>query len=617
MSDKREKDTMSLCATKTHLVQIITDPDNKVVALSGKWGTGKSHLWREVKAGSSDDKVKAALYVSLFGLSSMDQVKVKIVQSAIPSADQNPTWWDNAKKSWGAASKVLESFHKGFSALNEIALLAVPSILKDRVIALDDIERKHDKLSVDELMGFIDEFTQQHGARIILILNSDQLMDRKLWDTLREKVIDHEVRLDTSPAEAFEIASGHVSSPYADRVKGTVASCGITNIRVICKVIRAVNRILDKREDLSDDILARVIPSTVLLSAIHYKGIDDGPDFDFVLKVGNPDDWGDWGKKAEELDDAGKRRAKWRLQLQELGIHSCDEFEQLVVEYLKSGLFDVADVAKIIERYTSEADVMRTHNLAQQLHEHVIWHHRLTEAQLVAEAQSLAVSVHLLDAYSVTSLHELVSGLTDGAEVADSMVDNWIAEFHRRDIGVTNFENFLQRPIHPRIKAEFDTARAAAQAKTTVFEACKFPAQNNGWGHKQEAVMKSATVQDFEATIKSLEVDELRIFMCRFLEMCVQRPTYQPHFGPATDRFIEACRNICADASDGRLGSLIKLLFKSAKLEAELNPPRLAAAALPSTFPASTLNSAPETHVATPTTPGSTFLSNAGDGHDR
>jgi Cdc6-like AAA superfamily ATPase len=160
---------MTLKTTRSHLIQLLSDPDNSVIALSGKWGTGKSHLWREVKAESQDDKVKSALYVSLFGLSSMDQVKLKIIQNAIPGVQEHSSWWDQSKKGWTAATKLLESFHKGFSALNEIALLAVPAILKDKVIVLDDIERKHANLSVDEVMGFIDEFTQQHGSRIILI----------------------------------------------------------------------------------------------------------------------------------------------------------------------------------------------------------------------------------------------------------------------------------------------------------------------------------------------------------------------------------------------------------------------------------------------------------------
>ena len=564
---------MSLATTKKHLLQILSDPNNKVVALSGKWGTGKSHLWSEVKADSGDKKIEQALYVSLFGLSSMDQVKLKIVQSAIPNADQNPTLWENMKKVWGASSKVLESVHKGFSAINEIALLAVPSLLKNRVIAIDDIERKHDKLSVDEVLGFVDEFTQQHGARIILILNSDELADPELWGAFREKVIDQEIRLDTTSKEAFDIASTIAPSPYVDRLRKTVETCGIVNIRIIRKVIRAVNRILGMRTDLSDDVLARLIPSTVLLSAIYYKGIDDGMDFDFVLGSGRTD-WGNWGKKTEEPNDEDKQRAEWQRKPLKLGIYSCDEYEHLVVEYLKSGLFDVEEVSKIIERYASEAELARTQNLARQFHDHFIWHHWMSEAELLTEAQTLVKQAHLLDAYNITALHGLVSNLTGGQPVADKLVDHWVEAYHltsHEEPG--DLESFFHSPVHPRIKAAFDSAKATAQAKTTVFEACRDIVQKSGWGHKEEAIMKNATVQDFEATIKSLKAEDLRLFMFKFVDICAQPSAYKQHFGAASDHFIEACKNICADSSQRRLGDLIKMLFRDAKLNIELIEP--------------------------------------------
>jgi len=83
--------------------------------------------------------------------------------------------------------------------------------------------------------------------------------------------------------------------------------------------------------------------------------------------------------------------------------------------------------------------------------------------------------------------------------------------------------------------------------------------------------MKSASVQEFEAIIRSLDPDDLRYFMIRFLGYCAQRTTYQPHFGSAMEHFIEACRRICVDPNSGRLSGLIKLLFTDAKLESEIN----------------------------------------------
>jgi hypothetical protein len=72
---------MTLKTTKDHLVQLLEDKDNKVIALSGKWGTGKSHLWGEVKTASADEGVKGALCVSLCGLSDMSQIE--FVETAI------------------------------------------------------------------------------------------------------------------------------------------------------------------------------------------------------------------------------------------------------------------------------------------------------------------------------------------------------------------------------------------------------------------------------------------------------------------------------------------------------------------------------------------------------
>ncbi|PHM20490.1 MAG: hypothetical protein CK604_06075 [Curvibacter sp. PD_MW3] len=85
--------------------------------------------------------------------------------------------------------------------------------------------------------------------------------------------------------------------------------------------------------------------------------------------------------------------------------------------------------------------------------------------------------------------------------------------------------------------------------------------------------MRSATVKDFEAVIRDAEVEDLRIFLGRFMEMCVQPGANSAHFGNATNVFIDACKNIYNDPSVPRLVKLIESLFKNAKLESRLSPP--------------------------------------------
>lgn len=90
--------------------------------------------------------------------------------------------------------------------------------------------------------------------------------------------------------------------------------------------------------------------------------------------------------------------------------------------------------------------------------------------------------------------------------------------------------------------------------------------------------MRRATAADFEAAIRDLEnLDKLRCFMRRMIEMRLQRVTYDLHFGTATEQFVKACRTIANDATSPRLVGLIHRLFYGTALASELIPPLLTA----------------------------------------
>jgi len=74
---------VTIADTKKQLLHVLGDPENRVIALTGKWGTGKTHLWKDIKEDSNEAYMQKALYASLFGLSSIDQVKRKLMETAI------------------------------------------------------------------------------------------------------------------------------------------------------------------------------------------------------------------------------------------------------------------------------------------------------------------------------------------------------------------------------------------------------------------------------------------------------------------------------------------------------------------------------------------------------
>lgn len=144
---------MTLAKTKAQLVELLANPDNSVIALSGKWGTGKTHLWNEVKRESQDEKVHKALYVSLFGLSTIDQVKRKLMEKALPDAAVGGGRLEIFKNLIKTGVTAGATHYKALAAINDLNLLLMaPLALRQRVIVIDDIERKHEKLGIDEVL---------------------------------------------------------------------------------------------------------------------------------------------------------------------------------------------------------------------------------------------------------------------------------------------------------------------------------------------------------------------------------------------------------------------------------------------------------------------------------
>jgi hypothetical protein len=572
---------MSLKSTKAQLVQLLSDADNKVIALSGKWGTGKSHMWEEVKTSAKHETIRSAIYASLFGLSSIDQVKLRLLQNAIPTAEKNPKVWESAKVGIQSTIKVLQGVHSSFGALNDIGLIVAPAMLQDRLIVLDDIERKHQNLHIDEVLGFIDEFTQQRGSRFVLILNSDKLDKLEVWDTLREKVVDQELCLKTTPTEAFDIALQLTPSRYADQIRTSVEACGLTNIRIAQKVIKAVNQVLGDHQKLPKEVLTRVIPSTVLLAAIHYKGIEDGPDFDFVLGQGTPSGWdGNSTKKVDDTED-GKRKSKWKILLQQLQVLGCDEFEVLIIEFLQSGLFEGKKVSEIIDRYILEEDQLKARDDFNKFFEQLTWEHTRSEAELLAEATLMASRVQSLDAGTITYFHGRVSALPGGQIVADGALTKWIEAFKAKSPDSAPEEGLFHRELHPRIKEEFQAINAKNEKTLTPFDVCAHVAKHSGWGVRQELAMKSATVQDMDSLIRTLPIPNLKLFMRCMLDYALHKETYEKHFGSAMDNFVEACRGISRDQTSGRLGKLIIGLFAESGRPGLLDPTQDAGAKKP------------------------------------
>lgn len=556
---QRPGDEMTIDDARACLQRLLDDKANQVVALTGRWGTGKTFMWNQVREKSADSAVRDAISVSLFGVADISQLKAKIVQVVISNASTKPKLIESAMPWIEAGRKLLGPFVLGKNAtvLNDLVALSAPAFLKDKVIAIDDIERKHANLSVDEALGFIDECTQKYKCRIVLILNSDKLKDKPMWEVMREKVVDAEIRLETTPSEAFDIALTLVDTRFSAEIRLACAACGICNIRILKKIIVCCNRILTNTARHTPELLGRVVPPICLLAALHFKGIDDGPDIAFVLRGGT------LAALAEGQNVAGDE-ARWGRLLSDLSIYYPDDFERQVIACLESGFLESQDLSEELERLSREADRTAAQNELSRYVHRVIWHHQLSPGELAEQARDVVAKSTNLGATSLTTLHGILLELDGGEVLARGLFQDWIAANAARE----NFDWERERrsdDVHPDLLAAIDAEYVRRHQAVPIVDTVIQIAQLRALGERHVAGLRATSIDSYTETIRSLDPDQLQPFMRAAVHLA------QNNWGNATiarsmEQFVSACQGIVDAGPNSRLGALLNKIIRNAGL---------------------------------------------------
>lgn len=561
---------MTIARCKTALLHLLDDQENRVIALSGKWGTGKTELWKQVRAETSDAKAKQAVSVSLFGVSTITELKLKIAEGLAPKLGEKHL--DAIKAGVTGLKKLLKGFHSSFSALDELSLLAVPYMLKGRFIVIDDVERKHAKLTIDEILGFIDECVQNHECRILLVLNSDKLKDQDIWVEIREKVVDQEIKLQTSPSEAFDIAHKLMPCPWPEPLKAALEPLQITNIRILRKIIRAANQLLGQDPSLPNLVLNRVLPSISLLSAIHYEAVEDAPSQEFILSY-------EASKSAtlltlrknqsEALTEEQKKHDRWHQLMNQLGIAEADELEGLILAFLDSGVMDSPKIQEVVRDYLQRGERLEARRKAIVFKSHFDWHPELSDQDLIEELHALLPSAGLLHMGILSRLIPQIDQLSGDQTLGLEFIEAWRAEFRAQNPhGITEewlkVNRRFRDHIHPLIQGEVNAARAKAGTDLTFLSICEEHMKGRDWSASERQFVKSMSVLDFEREIRTAKGQALQLLIYKGFELVNSSGEPQAHYGSAPQAFLQACDNIILQEPSSRLAWIIQREIKSA-----------------------------------------------------
>ena len=148
--------------------------------INGKWGIGKTHFVKEYL------KDKECIYVSLFGVESLEIFKIQILVQLCKIIGV----WNKINKEISkiAISLGPASFSIPYLETNIVKYIKKKSKKNNLYIVIDDIERKSDKIQMSEILGVIEEFNKIENVNIIMIANEEEI-NNETYIKFKEKVI--------------------------------------------------------------------------------------------------------------------------------------------------------------------------------------------------------------------------------------------------------------------------------------------------------------------------------------------------------------------------------------------------------------------------------------------
>lgn len=506
---------MTIEAIETCVERFLATDEPEVLAISGKWGVGKTFFWNQLlrKKVKNDSQIKPDkyAYVSLFGINSLAQLKSSIFENTVSRADAGRpiTIEDLTKNVKGLSSSLgRKSAHvifntkllSGFAgAMEATTFLSV----RNTLICIDDLERVGAGLSLKDVLGLISYLKENRNCRFVLLLNQDNIDDIE-YKNYREKVIDTELVFVPTSKECAKIALGD-DAFKGELVKRCIVELNVSNIRTIHKVKRFTELLKNPLTDVDDEIVDTVIRSVVFMVCCHYRAEKSHlPTLDFVRSLGNAL-FGIANKASKEPN-----ASKWISTIRLYGYERIDELDKAIADGVVNGFFNEQLLRELI---TEKHNEIQNKRASEAFHNSWDLYHN-TFADNQQEIIETMDSAFRLNAHTISPLNldNTVSLFRDLDENkrASELIDFYIA--HRAT--TPEIFDLQSNPFGSDVKDEEIRTRFAEQdsqveTKPSLCSVLDALSSKNSWYKEDEDVLAEATPEDYVATFERAPEDKL------------------------------------------------------------------------------------------------------------
>lgn len=214
----------------------------KAILFDGKWGIGKSYAINEALKKNNN-----VCKISMFGLEDVKQIYHEVLfQLALKNnvggkiGEIANNILEGLSTVWGRAAQAKDLIHS-IANERELFLLLSKEFDSPHIIVIDDLERMSNHLSLEEVLGIIEELKQCNFVKVIVVANMQEFdkKSKEIFKKYNEKVIDRIYHITELPEKVVWSTLGI----HAGFVEKFLQTHKVKNIRT-----------LKKAQNLYDDV---------------------------------------------------------------------------------------------------------------------------------------------------------------------------------------------------------------------------------------------------------------------------------------------------------------------------------------------------------------------------
>jgi hypothetical protein len=487
-----------------------------VVAIKGDWGAGKTYFVTNYLTNRHQLREKLVSFVSLFGLSSLEDVRRQIIPSAVTAkALSEGKTISRISKYLGIARKLPK-----VADLEQVFQAVENQLTRDLVVVFDDVERKGKELSLQSFLGLVNYLSEHAHCKVLIILNEDQLSpdDKQELNRFREKLLDREILF--APTYEDNARLFFKNQELFEHALSVFRRCDCRNLRVIKKCNENAAAFAGKFAPLGDESKRALLQQVIFLSCIFYQ---EGASIDFdgitqynLFAIAGKDKDAEHFKGERILKDAGY----WR-----------SPFDEPIINYLKSGIFDEDSVAKLLNDWQRSPAHESLSQKQNQIYKMVHGNFLGDAATCISELTGL-LDAHLPDldwkeiAQAMNALKEL-GYKGDTAKWSDGFITSNVAEFSLR--ACADFGRVATSDAAKKAIAERRTAILRARSPREIIYGI---VEHMGWNPEDTDALKQYSSEDLADWLKQEKDERLLAVLNSFVKL----------FGPRSE--IPDCQQI-------------------------------------------------------------------------